>query len=93
MQPIEIAHLDFCFEIRRSSCRFCAVPERNGWGPEELLREIKGFLELRGGRETLLYGTTLITLAGIADDAQEAEQLRAQGMETVDSLRDQTEFD
>jgi tetratricopeptide (TPR) repeat protein len=60
---------------------------------KELLRDIKGFLELRGGKETLLYGSTLVALAGIADDVQEAEQLRAQGMEIIDSLRDQTEFD
>jgi hypothetical protein len=58
-----------------------------------LLREIKGFLELRDATETLIYGTTLITLAGITEDGQEAEQLRAQGMEIVDFLRDQTEFD
>ncbi len=60
---------------------------------EELLLEVKGFLELRGGKETLLHGTTLIALAGLTDDPQEAQQLRDQGMEIVDSLRDQTEFD
>jgi tetratricopeptide (TPR) repeat protein len=69
------------------------IQNENYQSAEELLREIRGFLELRGGEETLLYGTTLITLAGITDDVREKEQLRAQGMEIVDSLRDQTDFD
>jgi len=69
------------------------IQNENYQGAEELLRDIKGFLELRGGEETLLYGTTLITLAGITDDVQEKEQLRALGMEIVDSLRDQMDFD
>ena len=69
------------------------IQNENYQKAEELLLEVKGFLELRGGKETLLRGTTLIALAGITDDAQEAQQLREQGMEIVDSLRDQTEFD
>lgn len=69
------------------------IQNENYQSAEELLRDIKGFLELRGGEETLLYGTTLIMLAGITDDVQEKEQLRALGMEIVDSLRDQMDFD
>lgn len=68
------------------------IQNENYAAAEELLRDVKGFLELRGANKTLLYGTTLLLLAGIIDDQQDAQSLRDEGEIIVDSLRDQTDF-
>jgi hypothetical protein len=59
---------------------------------EELLRQVKNFLELRNANDILLYGTTLLSLATITADDEERAYLRAQGESIVESLRHQTGF-
>ena len=60
---------------------------------ERLLREIKGFLDLREGKETLLYGTVLVALGSIASSSSEAQSLRERGKEIIDSFGEQTDFE
>jgi hypothetical protein len=69
------------------------IQNENYQAAEELLRGIRDFLEFREARQTLLYGNTLLALASLTDDRGEAERLRVDGEEIVESLRDQTDFD
>lgn len=60
---------------------------------DAVLRDVRAFLELREGKQTLLYGTVLMAIADISSDELEAQELREQGMEIIESLRDQTNFE
>lgn len=65
----------------------------NDEAAEELLTQIKEFLERRQATGTLLYGTTLMRLADVVNDQAEAERLRSDGEQIIESFREQTDFE